>query len=268
MTDTPRAHLKTGASTDVQHCKQDALSNREYERLFEATYNLAAPFALQARFVVVTAGRLGLRAGEIAHATEEWVDWQQRRIKIPAHDYCTKARADDSPCSHCLQLAEQQTRVHNENVTERLRCIRDPDSPLTETDFDGSNLTEWDEAAVAEQRWQPKTSAAVRGVPFDFTPRAEMVVEQFFSEYDGWPVSYQLVGRRLSRLAEAADGFDPDDVYPHALRATAASAAAGRGLDTLPLKNFLGWEQLSTAEKYVSGSDTNTQRALRAVHSR
>jgi site-specific recombinase XerD len=79
--------------------------------------------------------------------------------------------------------------------------------------------------------------------------------------------SAQAVNRRLEDAAEAADNLIPDDIYPHCLRATAASYHAARGLDVIPLQSLMGWAQVSTAHNYVKSSGENTQRALRFTHS-
>lgn len=54
--------------TDRRHSKDDALNRREYELLLEGCHEIDDDYyALQAKFVALVAGRLGLRAGEIAH---------------------------------------------------------------------------------------------------------------------------------------------------------------------------------------------------------
>lgn len=54
----------------TRHTHQDALTNREFERLLKACEQLPEPEQFEARLM---AGRLGLRAGEIAHTTIEWI---------------------------------------------------------------------------------------------------------------------------------------------------------------------------------------------------
>lgn len=75
-----------GSST--RHSKEDALSEREFEELLAATYRLDEYWSLQCRFVVLMAGRLGLRAGEIAHMRSSRVDFRRNMICIPAHQPC------------------------------------------------------------------------------------------------------------------------------------------------------------------------------------
>ena len=90
-------------------------------------------------------------------------------------------------------------------------------------------------------------------------------MEMFFETRDVYPHSRVSINRRVDRVAEAA-GIDPSSVYPHALRATAASFHAYRGLTAVPLQSMMGWRQLSTAQKYIRKSGGATAKALRDVH--
>jgi integrase len=219
--------------------KEYALSDRKYQLLLEGASRLKDYYAQQARFVCLVAGRLGMRAGEIAHMTAEWVDWRRNMIVVPSHETCEKGR-DGGVCGYCRSCAEQMAD-HNESMS-------------------------FDEAL--ELCWSPKTDAAAREVPFDFDPRVELTIERFFDRYDEYPTSRQSVNRRVDSAAEAAEGLDADDVFPHALRSTAATFHAARGLDVLPLQAMFGWSEISTAQNYIKKSGENTARALHMIHSR
>lgn len=225
-------------STGIRHSKEDALSEREFELLLEGAARCEDYYGLQARFVILVCGRLGLRVGELAHMRESWVDWRRQVIEIPRHQPCDKGRGGGI-CGVCEQHARQMVDV-------------DPSRDLD---------------AMRARLWGPKTDQAVRDVPFDFDARAQLVLERFFDRFDRWPVSQQAANRRVNRAAREADGLSEADVYPHCLRSTAASYHAGRGLDTLPMQALMGWAQASTAECYVSTSTKNTRRALHMIHS-
>lgn len=222
-----------------QRSREYALDNREFEQLLEATYSLDDYYALQARFVVLVGGRMGLRPGEIVHLCEDWIDWREQRIEIPAHQPCDKGR-NGGVCGYCRQLAEQRV-AYNDDV---------------------------DLEQALQARWHAKTENAIRSVPFDFDPRCELVMERFFDRFEEFPVSKTGLNRRLDRALEAADELDVDDCRPNGLRATAASYHSGLGLDHTTLKSLMGWAQFSTATNYVEGSGERTQRALLATHSR
>lgn len=227
--------------------------------MVEATYQLDEPYDLQCRFVLFVAGRLGLRAGEIAHMTEDWIQWRESMIDIPRHEPCDSGR-DGSICAHCEQNLDQSARIATRNSIaadcEDYALLRDADTArkrglLVEPDY-----------RVA---WVPKTESAAREVPFDANTRASLLVESFFERYDAWPHSRQSINRRVNKIARNTDGIAVSDVYPHALRATAATKFSDSGLQVFSLKSVMGWSQLSTAKAYISSSGERTARAIRDV---
>jgi len=222
----------------THHTKEDALSDREWEFLLEGAQSMRDPYSFDAQLVVIVGGRLGMRAGEIVHMTESWIDWQEKIIQIPHHDRCTKGR-DGGICGYCESLAQQRVDHH-----------------------DGALSIE----EARAQRWHPKTRNSAREVPFGFSTRAEIVLERYFERFDEFTVSRQGVNRRVEKAAEKAPGLSGDDVYPHALRASAASHHAGRGLEAFQLQQLLGWEDVRTALKYVQRSGERTARALERIH--
>jgi integrase len=226
-----------GPST--RHAKEDALDDREYQLLLEATDDLDEPRDMQARFIVLTCGRLGMRAGELAHTDESWINWRENMIEVPSFDPCTKGR-DGGPCGACRENAEQMGAANTPITTEQ----------------------------ALEQCWSPKTSAGARPIPFDFDQRAALAVERFFERFDRYPRSRTSVNRRVKSAAEAAVGIKADDVYPHALRSTAATHHAGRGLNAIALQSMFGWAKLKTAQRYIRRSGKATARELKQIHSR
>lgn len=219
----------------VRHTKEDALTDLEFELLLDESYNLKSMRDLETRFVLLVGGRLGLRRGEITHMHSRWIDWRKRRIKIPTFEPCTKGR-DGGPCGHCRQMASQKSERNEISLQDAIR-----------------------------NRWEPKTEMASRSVPFGFSGRTEIVLERYFDEFPEWMYTGQAINRRLSRVSERVP--DVNHVSPHALRATAATFHAGRGLDTLSLQAMMGWAQPSTAENYIARSADNLDRRLRTVHS-
>jgi integrase len=218
----------------TRHTRKDALDARAFELLMEGAWQLDEYFSLEARFVILVAGRLGLRAGEIAHMDASWIDWRRRMIEIPAHHPCEKGR-DGGRCGYCRQAAAEKA-ARDETLA--------PDAAL-------------------EQMWTPKTDHAAREIPLDANQRAEIVVEQYFDRFDAYQNSRISINRRVERAAEAAPELDAADVYPHALRASAASLYAGRGLDIFALQSMFGWADLSTPMKYIRANGDHTARKLR-----
>lgn len=122
-----------------------------------------------------------------------------------------------------------------------------------------------DAADCYDAGWTAKTDAAAREVPFDANTRASIVVEEFFERYDGWPNGRQSINRRVNKIARNTPCLKEADIYPHALRATAATRFADSGLNVFALKSMMGWANLSTAHKYIDSSGERTARAIRDV---
>lgn len=220
----------------VRHAHQDAINEPKFEHLFEATEKIAEPYETQCVGILFFGGRLGMRAGEIAHLSEEWVDWNRDLIEIPSQDPCTKGKGG-GPCGYCKQQA-------------RLAVAHDDELTLDE--------------ALAE-RWEPKTENSARAIPFAFDDRVKVVVEAFFDKYDEYPASRASVNRRVDRMCEAA-GLPTDSIYPHALRATAATYHSYRGVSAPALQSLFGWANLDVAQKYIRLSGGATADALEEAH--
>lgn len=224
-------------STTVVHSKELALDEVEFELLFEGAQAMRDYYRCQAEFVVLVIGRLGLRRGELAHLTADWVNWQKEMIEIPRQQDCTKGK-DGGICGYCRKLAKQRA--------------------------------EWaDSLPLAQARdwqWLSKTDAAAREIYFGFSPRVKLWIERFVDRYGEWEWSVQTVNRRVERAAEHAERLSPADVGPHGLRATAATWHAGRGLEAHALCQLMGWANLGVAECYLSRSGENTARQLDAIH--
>ena len=216
----------------ARHSRQDALSDQQFKQLLDACDQLDEPYQTETTFAVMAGGRLGMRAGEIAHVKKEWVDWQRKQINIPLHEPCEKGNGGEI-CGYCRFRAEES--------------------------MEHSDLTR--EEAEA-RRWEPKTEHSSRAIPFGFNDHVEAVVTAFFDTHDEWPRSRVGVNRRVERAADES-GID---VYPHALRATAATHHAYRGLPVSALQSLFGWADISIAQKYLRLSGGATSKALNETH--
>lgn len=237
-------HAAGRSGSDVTHSKEDALDDREFELLLEGARELARSdyyYDADPMFVIHVLGRLGLRRGELAHLSEEWIDWRNEMIVIPAHHECTKGDGG-GVCGYCQQLARQRVEYADGGLTM-------------------GEALEW--------MWVPKTTNAAREIYFGFDARVKLAVERYFDNraYDRFEASSTAINRRVKKAAELAPELKREDVRPHSLRATAATYHAGRGLELLPLMQFMGWAQPQTAEIYIGRSGTNTARQLDAIHS-
>jgi len=124
------------------------------------------------------------------------------------------------------------------------------------------------EEAAVDDAWSPKNENAARKIPFDWDPRAEIVVEEFFDRFDEWPESQGTINRRVDSVLEQVDEWDADRTTPHGLRATGATHLAAKGINPLALQAMFGWADISTARNYVASTPENTKRQLQQLGSR
>jgi len=278
IVDDTNSEIKASATdalkdrSDRRHSREDAITDREFETLVEATYEIKDCHALEARLALYATGKLGMRGGELAHLEESWVDWKDRVIEIPEHSHCTKGKLEGEICGYCRRRAEEELETNNLTTDEAIQAIHheydsetlrqlgeDGIQKLAAELMDEVNITR--EEAIS-RRWKPKTEKSARRIPYDFDVRVEMTLERFFEEYDGWSKSKSTLNRRINRLAEHA-GID---VYPHALRATAASAHASRGVSAFALMSTMGWSDISTARMYINSNAEQANREIRSKH--
>jgi integrase len=231
-------------NNSVRHSKEDALNEREFELLLEGAYQLSQSdyyYTPDPPMTIYVLGRLGLRRSELVHLREDWIDFRQQMISIPSHEPCTLGRAGDRPCGDCIQAAKQRVEF--------------ADGELSLAD-----ALRW--------MWAPKTEAGARDVYFGHDTRAQMYLERYFEsdEYDRYQASGTAVNRRVHKAAELAPELDSETVYPHALRATAATnMIATRDVDVYQLCQVMGWERLATAETYIARNSQKTARQLEGL---
>ena len=65
----------------VRNSHQDALADAQFDNLVAAAETLEPPFDAEAMMILYAGGRLGMRAGEICHLKESWIDWEKKHIE-------------------------------------------------------------------------------------------------------------------------------------------------------------------------------------------
>lgn len=248
-----------------RHSKQDALSEREFELLLRAVPKLKEQKQLETRFILMCAGRMGMRGGEIAHISEDWIDRSKHVLEIPEYDYCTFGKFDD-PCGYCRNRARDYMETHNRSFEEVVADIEEKYPQLEEMAVKSIAQEEHEETEIAfekalELRWSPKTKNSARSIPYDFDVRIQLTFEDFFEEHSYFPKSKATLNRRVDNVVEKSN--IEKRVYPHSLRATAAMLHASKDISPYSLMSTMGWETLETARTYIGSSDTSAARELR-----
>jgi integrase len=216
----------------VRYSRQDALSERDVVSMLQKTWDMDdSERAFETRLIIHCAARLGMRSGEIAHLHSSWISWSQKTIQIPRFQECTWGNNGDK-CGYCRNRARDYAKTHEDVSFEE----------------------------ALEKYWNPKTKNAERSIPFDFNARTEICIEKFYERYDKFPVSKSTINRRIDRISKMCN---INRVYPHSLRATAATIHASRNISPYSLMSVMGWQSMDTARTYISSSDESAARELR-----
>ena len=258
-----------GSRKTREHSREDAITAKEWHRLLQQTYNIKnKETALECRIILVCCGRLGLRAGEITHLEESWVNWNEKKIQIPKYSNCTKGK-DREVCGYCRNRAKDNLESNNLTQEEAVEAIIinhkgniKEENILNKAEKLKQEVNVELEDMIKE-RWSPKTPSSVRKIPFDFDPLLEIIIEDFFEEFNKFNKSFATVHRRLDKVQGMSD--INKNIYPHALRATAASHQASRDISIYSLMSFMGWSDPATARVYIQ---SNEQKAANEIRSK
>jgi integrase len=205
------------------------LSEKECERLIKVCEQSKHP--LENSFIVRTMMILGFRIGEVVHMSKKWVDFNNKRIRIPSHDPCC--------CGYC------KTRIK-----ERMKAI-------------GKSKEEWGHISkeeILKYYWQPKTVAGARSVYYGFDTEYEKILKDFFARYDKWPRSVNNGYLRVKKMLKLA-GLG--NHVPHDLRKTGATNYASYGLSEFQLMEIMGWDDSKVARKYIRLAGIRGENAVK-----
>jgi len=104
-------------------------------------------------------------------------------------------------------------------------------------------------------KWKPKTRSGVRVLPI-----VDAIRNDLFTYINQSPKGFNLTRqaiwwnvKQISRRAGIKQkGLAKDTIYPHALRATAATFLASKGMDAQALAYVLGWSNIAIAQHYIT----------------
>lgn len=106
-----------------------------------------------------------------------------------------------------------------------------------------------------------KSDAAARTIPFKNLVKAAKVIPNYFEFNSDIPVASRTVYNRVQKWASEAGVTTR--VYPHALRATAATKFAEAGMSGQGLREIMGWESLKTAKRYIESTGRAAEKFLK-----
>ena len=107
--------------------------------------------------------------------------------------------------------------------------------------------------------WKPKSRAGARMIPI--RKPALLIFRKYFTIYRSVGKTRQTIYNHIMDVARKTN--ITKEIYPHSLRATAATLWAGLGMSAGGLMAVMGWENIETAFNYV-GADQKS--AVRDAH--
>jgi len=112
--------------------------------------------------------------------------------------------------------------------------------------------------------WKPKTKKGARTILIH--PMLLPVITDFMAGNEELGLTRQRIWQRLKELARQAHILR--NLYPHCLRATAATLLAYQGISAASLQYDFGWERLSSAESYVKSDMKRAQAETKEIYAR
>lgn len=258
---------------ETERSSDEALRQTSFRRLYLGALQIDdSERRLKACYIILLAGRLGLRTGEIQHVREAWIDWKRGEIAIPRHDPCA--------CTNCWVRAKQKAANNKEKAIEEIEEIveeefetEDNPSEIAEMYFqedevekkieeelaeklEEDNINETQDNRTAEEilyadRWQPKYERSARRVPFGHSARLTGVISTFLNDNGYMDISQRTMLTIVKDAAEHADGIDPEYITIRGLRATAATHYATYISNPKNLQDIMGWTRIETASRYL-----------------
>jgi len=116
----------------------------------------------------------------------------------------------------------------------------------------------------SEQGWTPKRPDSARTIPaLKMSPRAWEAIRTYFTAHPSLDMTRMTVYRIVQKVALRSDL--KRKVYPHSLRATAATRIAYKVTNPVVLCDLFGWKQLKMAEYYIRRAGGRTELELDRV---
>lgn len=246
---------------------KDALEPDTYYRLYQGALQIDSyERRLIACFVILLAGRLGLRIAEIQHLREEHIHWKRGEICIPHKDPCACHRcwiqALDKWGRRGLKELQQLGKWESGVKWKSLR-VEEREEVVEKAEYcTPDNLTE----IVYDEKFSPKYDRSARVIAFGWSYRLTACLMTFFDEFDCLEWQRHSVNRLLREAAENAEGLNPEYVSAHRLRATGETFFADVSIDPKMLRDLAGWQQMSTGDNYWSKSGrVNTMKLYKIM---
>ena len=254
---------------ETERSSDEALRQPTFVRLYRGAFEIDNPDrCLKTAYIILLAGRLGLRTGEIQHVREAWIDWRRGEIAIPRHDPCgcmncwiaAKRKAaddDDSVRDEIVELIDKEEEIDStdeleDHVDILLENFSADEDTIKKDDEDNQEEDDRDPLEILyQERWQPKYERSARRVPFGYSRRLTAVIMLFFENNDCLEITQPTMNNLVKEAAENAKGVDPENITLRGLRATAATNYTTIIRNPKVIQDVMGWTRIETGARYI-----------------
>ncbi len=213
----------------------------------------------------------GYRTGELLHQQKEWIHINDEYAKSIEMDYVQiPERGQFCSCRACKlqtyleQESSKEGVVYNKVWYEEIIKKFNPDI------IDG-------------RYWKPKTIDGARKIPILYDDFKNELIDFYQTKGNNkLDYSHQWIWEHIKEISIMIWGYtdvpskskDPlhepyrranRRLYPHALRATAASLWALKGINATALKEIMGWSSVAIADIYVMSDEKQALLTCKAL---
>jgi len=123
-------------------------------------------------------------------------------------------------------------------------------------DFQNENIY------VPREDGQFQSNGSFRSIPYtSLQSKISTELRRYFDYNDAVDVSRATIFRRVKNMAQRADLTGK--VNPQALRSTCAFQLAEAGVNAQGLRQFMGWKELNTAQKYIEQVGVDAEKQIK-----
>lgn len=240
------------AKRPVQSSRMDALKLEDVNLIT----NTLSELEPEKRFLFNCLMFGGYRINELLHQQADWLHINDDYSKSMGLDYIQiPQKGEFCQCRDCKIQAFLEDECKKEGVVYTAAWQK-------------NILKSFDADTVKGRYWEPKTLDGARKIPILYDVfRNELT--KFYAINKRLDYSRQWAWTQIKELSMFAWGYNDlpsmnkkgvyrvpkRDLYPHAIRATAASLWAMRGINATALKEIMGWSSIEIADIYVMSDE-------------
>lgn len=233
---------------DVKHSRYYALEPDEVKNLLRFAVGVE-------RFVIYNLVYGGMRRSEVAHMRKDWVHINDHAAKLMGANHIKLPEGRiPCDCETCQRQAFWKLRRGKKQRTAKWYSKK-------QTEF--YQLRNKGELPKLDSYWMPKSKSGSRVIPI-LNNEYKRELKIWFKTHDKVDINPLKIYAMVKRVGKLA--FGPEKIiYPHVLRATAATILANNSLSERNLTLFFGWKDSNSAKPYIKDNERQMIKDMRKL---